>query len=59
MEFKNIQKHDKLKNEFCETNGIKLLRIKYTDYNKIEEILDVDGVLKLNPKANEYTRNTL
>ena len=38
--FNDLQHHDKMKNEFCDKNGITLLRIKYTDYDKIEEILD-------------------
>jgi len=34
-EFKNIQKRDQIKNEYCKNNNIKLLRIKYN-----ENILD-------------------
>jgi hypothetical protein len=34
-----IQHNDKIKTKFCEDNNIKLIRIKYTDYDKIEEIL--------------------
>ncbi|MFW6233256.1 MAG: hypothetical protein ACOC3Z_01185, partial [Nanoarchaeota archaeon] len=30
-EFKNIQKRDKIKNEYCKNNNIKLIRIKYDD----------------------------
>ena len=37
--FKKLKKHDKIKNKFCKSNNIKLLRIKYTKFNKIEEIL--------------------
>lgn len=32
-----IQRRDNIKNEFCEENGIKLLRILYYEFNKIEE----------------------
>jgi very-short-patch-repair endonuclease len=34
-----IQKNDSIKNLFCESNGIELLRIPYNKYRKIEEIL--------------------
>lgn len=37
--FKQTQWNDKIKNEFCNNNNIKLIRIKYTDYNNIETIL--------------------
>lgn len=32
-------KNDKIKNKYCYENGIKLLRIPYQDFGKIEEIL--------------------
>lgn len=35
----NIQKHDVIKDEYCTKNNIKLLRIKYSDYDYIEDIL--------------------
>jgi len=34
-----IQKHDSIKNKYCESNKIKLIRIPYWDYRNIEEIL--------------------
>lgn len=34
-----IQKNDKIKTKYCKKFGIKLIRIKYTNYNKIESIL--------------------
>lgn len=34
------QKHDKIKNEYCERNNIKLIRIPYWKINKINSILD-------------------
>ena len=37
--FENTQNNDKIKNEFCRDNGIKLLRIKYTDKHLIPNIL--------------------
>lgn len=37
--FKNQQIRDKMKNDYCKKHNIKLLRIKYTDYNKIRKII--------------------
>lgn len=34
------QRHDTLKNEYCDKHGIKLIRIPYTDFDNIEAILD-------------------
>lgn len=36
---KYTQYHDSIKNLFCENNNIKLIRISYLEYNKIEDIL--------------------
>jgi len=38
-EFEKIQQRDQIKNQFATDNNIKLIRIPYTDYNKIEKIL--------------------
>lgn len=38
--FEYIQKHDTIKNEYCENNGISLLRIPYYKFNNIEEELN-------------------
>lgn len=38
-EFEKLKHHDKLKNEYCKNNNLKLLRIKYDQFDKIEEIL--------------------
>jgi len=35
-----IQKHDKIKDEYCKNNNIRLLRIPYWDFDNIETILD-------------------
>ena len=35
--FKIQQKNDKIKTEYCKENGIKLIRIPYTDYGKLNE----------------------
>ena len=35
-----FQKKDKIKNEFCKKNKIKLIRIPFYEFNKIEEILE-------------------
>lgn len=37
--FDRTQKNDAIKNRFCEENDIKLLRIKYSDYNNIHNII--------------------
>ena len=38
-EFKKCQERDKVKNTWCLTNNVYLLRIKYNEINKIEYIL--------------------
>ena len=38
-EFKTLQYHDRLKDEYCKRNKIKLLRIKFNKFNSIEKIL--------------------
>ena len=38
--FKLTQKRDKIKNNYCEDNGINLLRIPYLELDSIEDILD-------------------
>lgn len=41
--FKDVKYRDSIKNKFCEDNNINLIRIPYTDYDKIDEqyILDI------------------
>lgn len=39
MKLQKVQKHDQIKNDYCKDNNIKLLRIKYTEFNNIENIL--------------------
>ena len=34
------QKRDQLKNDYCKNNSVKLIRIHYLDFNRIEEILE-------------------
>ena len=36
----NIKRKDNIKTQFCKDNNIELLRIKYNQINKIDEILD-------------------
>ena len=36
---KKLQEHDQIKDNYCKNNNIKLLRIKYTEFNNIENIL--------------------
>lgn len=38
-DFKETQHHDRLKNEYCKKNNIPLLRIKYDQFDNIEQIL--------------------
>lgn len=46
--FIETQAHDRLKNNYCKENDIKLIRIPYWDFNKIEEILliEFDDLIK-------------
>ncbi len=37
--FDDLQKRDGIKNKYCEDNGIKLIRIPYTEFDNIEMIL--------------------
>jgi hypothetical protein len=37
---KEIQRNDNIKNEYCKNNNIPLLRIAYTNYKNIDEILE-------------------
>ena len=41
--FKDMKYRDSIKNKFCKDNNINLIRIPYTDYDKIDEqyILDI------------------
>lgn len=38
--FEYTQKHDAIKDKYCSVNNITLIRIPYTDFDKIDEILD-------------------
>lgn len=42
LSFINTQERDKIKNEYCDTHNIELIRIPYWDYENIEEILSVN-----------------
>jgi very-short-patch-repair endonuclease len=44
--FNDIKNNDNIKNEFCLNNKIKLLRISYKDYDKIDNIL-TEKIIKL------------
>ena len=39
-ELKNLQNRDRIKNEFCKKNKIKIIRIKYTKLKEIDDILN-------------------
>jgi len=38
--FNTLQLHDKIKNEYCKQNNIKLLRIPYTQFDNIEFLIN-------------------
>lgn len=38
-QFKQCKQRDEIKNKYCENNGIKLIRIPYTEFDNIEKIL--------------------
>lgn len=38
--FNTVQKHDSIKNEYCITNNINLIRIPYTSFKTIDKILE-------------------
>jgi very-short-patch-repair endonuclease len=40
IELEKTKFRDNIKTEYCENNIIKLLRIKYTKLNKLEQILE-------------------
>ena len=44
--FLETQRRDKIKTDFAKTENIKLIRIPYTDFNKIEEILNKELICK-------------
>lgn len=39
LDLMNLKRRDNIKTQYCKNNNIKLIRIPYWDYNKIEEIL--------------------
>lgn len=49
-EFKQLQKHDKKKNEYAKEHGWKLIRIKEKDFDNIESILEKELKLVLTNK---------
>lgn len=38
--FEHTQRHDAIKNVYCAANGIRLLRIKYTEFERIQELIE-------------------
>ena len=51
--YEKLKKRDKIKNQYCEENGIKLIRIPYTMNKKdIEPYILQELGLKLNPHSN-------
>ena len=43
--FESIKKRDRIKDKYCEDNYIYLVRIPYTEYNNIEEILIKNNII--------------
>jgi len=37
--FEKLQLHDAIKNAYCAKNNIRLLRIKYTDFERVQELI--------------------
>lgn len=37
--FEVTKRHDAIKNQYCIDNGIKLLRIKYPEFERVEELI--------------------
>lgn len=52
--FKETQKRDKIKNEYCKNNNITLLRIPYTKFDNIEIILE-NFLKEINTNNNHLT----
>ncbi|MGJ7912619.1 hypothetical protein [Neobacillus sp. LXY-1] len=46
--FKLQVRHDKIKNKYCEKHTVKLIRIKYTEFDNIESILEKELLGKSN-----------
>ena len=44
-DFDEIKMRDNIKNDFCEKNNIKLIRIPYWDINNIEKILEKEIII--------------
>lgn len=38
-DFEDLQKNDKIKNEYCKKHNINLIRISYLDFDNIDDIL--------------------
>lgn len=38
--FENVKRRDKIKDDYCKENGIKILRIPYWNFDNIELILE-------------------
>lgn len=52
-QFKLIQKRDEIKNNYCKSNNIKLIRIPYTQFDNIEDILQIE-ILNNNNNKEEF-----
>ena len=55
---KKQQYHDRLKNEYCENNNIKLIRIPYWEFDSLENILE-DIIIKNNIRSEYIIQNNI
>ena len=47
-----VQMHDEMKNQYCDNAGINLIRIKYTQIDEVEDILDRKLIRTRNEEAS-------
>ena len=52
--YEQLKKNDKIKNDYCEDNYINIIRIKYDQLDRINEILDNNLRTLINIKRNNF-----
>ncbi len=52
--YERLKKNDKIKNDYCEDNYINIIRIKYDQLDRINEILDNNLRTLINMKRNDF-----
>lgn len=55
--FESTIKHDIMKNEYCKTYGIELLRIPFWEFDNVEQIISNFLGLTKYPKIIRYHKN--